>query len=283
MSTILSIIQDAADLGGLPRPIAAFGSADTTVRQLLAIAQERGAEAVRLYKWPQLTKAKTLTLIASEVQPLPADFAELVDSTAWYSNDMTPLTGPITYPQWQALTQTAASPIKFAFRVQMTTTAGRGLAFTPTPTGGESVAIFYRSRSWIRPKLWATGVLAAVNSYVYSDGQIWKTTSGGTTGANAPTTANGGNDGAVTWVAQDMVYDRFLTDADETFLDKNVLIKGILSRFYRMKGFAYQDLEAEYQLGLKTSLAEYNGGRSSDLFRGQGTFISEANIKEGYW
>lgn len=283
MSTILSIIQDAADLGGLPRPVAAFGSVDTTVRQLLAIAQERGAEAIRLYKWPQLTKAKTITLAASEVQPLPADFSELIDSTAWYSNDMTPLTGPITLAQWQSIVQTAASPTKFAFRVQMTTTAGRGLAFTPTPTGGESVAIFYRSKNWIRPKLWVSGVLAAVNSYVYSDGQIWKTTTGGTTGANAPTTANGGNDGTVTWVAQDMVYDRFLTDTDETFLDKNVLIKGILSRFYRMKGFAYQDLEAEYQLGLKTSLAEYNGGRSSDLFRGQGTFISEANIKEGYW
>lgn len=287
MATLLSLIQDVCDLGGLPRPSTVVGSTDATVRQLLAIAHERGAEAVRMFDWPQLTRARTLVLTASQTQTLPADFAELADSTAWYTADMSPLTGPITYQQWQSLTQTAASPIKFAFRVQLTSTAGRGLAFTPTPVGGENVAIFYRSKSWVRPRLWtastAITATAVAPVYVYSDSQIWRTTTTGTTGANAPTTANSGNDGGIVWTAQNMAYERFLADTDEPLLESTVLTKGILSRFYRMKGFEYQDLEVDYFTGLKADLAEQNGGRTSNLYRGYGTFVSEANIKEGNW
>lgn len=283
MATLLSLLQDVADLGGLPSPASVIGSTDATVRQLLAIAQERGAEAARMFNWPQLVKARTLVLTASQIQAFPADFAELVESTAWYTADMSPLTGPITYSQWQSLTQTSASPIKFAFRVQLTSTGGRGLAFTPTPTGGENVAIFYRSKSWIRPRLWTASTSVAAGIYVYSDSQVWRNASGGTTGANTPTTANGGNDGGVVWTAQNIAYDRFLADTDEPFLESTVLTKGILARFLRMKGFEYQDLEADYLFGLKNDLAEQNGGRSSNLYRGAGTFVSEANIKEGNW
>lgn len=283
MATLLSMIQDVCSYGGLPNPSTVIGNNDGTVRQLLAIANERGTEAARQFKFPQLVEAKTLTLIASEIQPLPADFAELVDSTAWYTADMSPLTGPITFAQWQQIKQTAAAPTKFAFRVQLTSTGGRGLSFVPTPTGGEQVSIFYQSKSWIRPKLWTASTVVAAGTYVYSDSQIWRNTSAGTTGANAPTTANSGNDGSVTWTAQDMIYQKFLADTDEPLIESSVLMKGILARFYRFKGFDYQDLEAEYILGLKADLAQQNGGRTSNLYRGHGVFISEANIKEGYW
>lgn len=283
MATLLSIIQDVCAYGGLPSPSTVIGNNDATIRQLLSIANERGTEATRLFKFPQLVEAKTLVLTASQIQALPADFAELIDSTAWYTADMSPLTGPITFSQWQQLVETAAAPIKFAFRVQLTSTGGRGLAFVPTPTGGENVAIFYQSKSWIRPRLWTAGTAVAAGAYVYSDFQVWRNALAGTTGGNAPTTANGGNDGSVTWTAQDMIYERFLADTDEPLLESSVLMKGILARFYRFKGFEYQDLEAEYILGLKADLAQQNGGRTSNLYRGAGTFISEANIKEGNW
>lgn len=283
MATLLSLIQDVCDFGGLPRPSTVVGSTDNTVKQLLAIAHERGAEAARQMEWPQLTRARTLTLTASQVQTLPADFADLVDSTAWYTADMAPLTGPVTYYQWQSIVQTSATPIKFAFRVQLTSTGGRGLAFVPTPAGGESVSIFYRSKNWIRPRVWTASTSVAAGIYVYSDGQIWRNALSGTTGANAPTTANSGNDGGVTWTAQNILYDRFLADTDEPLLESTVLMKGILARFYRMKGFEYQDLEAEYVSGLRADLAEQNGGRTSNLFACYGKFISEQNVKEGNW
>jgi alpha-tubulin suppressor-like RCC1 family protein len=273
MATLLSIIQDVCSFGGLPIPSTVIGNNDGTVRQLLAIANERGTEAARQFKFPQLAQAKNLTLTASQVQALPADFSELVDSTAWHTAGMTPLLGPITFQQWQQIVQTGAAALKFAFRVQLTSTAGRGLAFVPTPSGGETVAIFYQSKSWIRPKLWSAATVVAANTYVYSDFRIWKNAIAGTTGTNAPTASNNGFDGSVTWAAQDMIYQKFLADTDEPLIESSVLMKGILARFYRFKGFEYQDLEAEYILGLKADLAQQNGGRTSNLYRNYCGFL----------
>lgn len=283
MTSLLSILTDVCDLGGLPRPTSVVNSLDATVRQLYAIANERGTEAVRLYDWPQLTKLSTLTLTASTIQALPADCAELLDSTAWYTADMTHLTGPITWQQWQRLTQTASAGIKFFFRVAQTSTGGRGLAFTPTPTGGETVSIFYRSKSWVKPRDWAAGISVTQGSYVYSDSQYWTASASGTTGGSAPTTANSGNDGTIIWVPQSVTYDKFLADTDEPLLEPTVLTKGILARFYRMKGLEYMDLEAEYLSALRNDLAERNGGKTTNFFVSSGRFIGECNIKEGNW
>lgn len=284
VANLLDILTDVCALGGLPRPTSIVNSQDATTRQLYSIANERGNEAVRLFDFPQLIKTATLTLTASEIQPLPADCAELLDSTAWYSNDMTPLTGAITPQEWQRIVQTASAPIKFSFRVAQTSTGGRGLAFTPTPTGGESVAIFYRSKNWVKPRDWSAGLSVTIGSYVYSDSQYWLTGTAGTTGNNAPTTTNGGNDGAIIWAPQaSILYTKFLADTDESLVEPTVLTKGILARFYRMKGLEYQDLEAEYYSALRNDLAERNGGRSCNLFRYSGRFLDESNIKEGNW
>jgi len=137
---LLETLQEVAELGGLPRPTAIVGSTDTTARQLLAIANERGQEAARLYDWPQLIISSTLTLVADEIQPLPYDVAEVLDLTAWYSADMTPLTGPITYIEWQRMKQTAVAPIKYSFRVANTSFGKPALAFVPTPTGGQIIS-----------------------------------------------------------------------------------------------------------------------------------------------
>lgn len=284
MPSLLDILIDVCDLGGLQRPTSVLNSQDATTRQLYAIANERGNEAVRLFDFPQLVKVTTLTLTANQIQTLPVDCAEVLDSTAWYSNDMTPLTGAITPQEWQRIVQTASAPIKFSFRTAQTSTGGRGLAFTPTPTGGETVSIFYRSKNWVKPRDWQAGISVTVGSYIYSDSQYWQTSTAGTTGGSAPTTANNGNDGAIIWVAQNSInYTKFQADTDESLIEPTVLTKGILARFYRMKGLEYEDLEAEYYSALRNDLAERNGGRSQNIFRYNGKFIDESNIKEGSW
>jgi len=284
MGTLLTALQEVADLGGLPRPTSVISSSDTTTRQLLAIANERGQEAARMYDWPQLIKIATITATASSIQALPADCAEVLDETAWYTADLTPISGPITHQEWQRLTQTSAATIKFSFRVAQTSTGGRGLAFTPTPSGGESISYFYRSKSWAKPQDWATGLSVNSSTWCYSDSQFWKATGAGTTGSTAPTTANLGNDGSVIWAAQSsVVYDKFLADSDDSLIPFEVLKKGVLSRFLRMKGLEYLDLEAEYQRDLRDELAERNGGRTVNLFRPGSIFICEWNIKEGNW
>ncbi|MFZ9740009.1 MAG: hypothetical protein ACO3EZ_18645 [Prochlorotrichaceae cyanobacterium] len=281
---LLETLQEVAELGGLPRPTAIVGSTDTTARQLLAIANERGQEAARLYDWPQLIISSTLTLVANEIQPLPYDVAEVLDLTAWYSADMTPLTGPITYIEWQRMKQTAVAPIKYSFRVANTSFGKPALAFVPTPTGGQIISYYYRTKAWAKPQDWRAAWVVTTGLWCYSDGKAWKANSSGTTGTNAPSSANGGNDGVIVWTAQPTtIYNKFLADTDESLIPLDVLKKGILSRFYRMKGLEYQDLEAEYQRDLRDEMAERTGGRTVNLFRTYGRFIDESNIKEGNW
>lgn len=274
MATLLSVLQDACDFGGFPRPTSIINNTDATTRQLLAIANERGIEAVRMFDWPQLTKLSSLSLVAGTNQTLPADCAELLDSTAWYTGDMTPIRGPITPREWQALTQTGNAGIKFAFRVTQSSKATRAVAMHPTPVGTETISLFYRSKTWIKPREWAASMSVTAGMWVFSDGEYWTANTSGTAGTSAPTIANNGVDGTITWTRKaNVLYERFIADTDEPLIEPSILMKGILARFYRMKGLEYQDLEAEFNIGLRNDLAERNGGRTSNIFRYNCGFI----------
>ena len=274
MATLLSVLQDACDFGGFPRPTSIINNTDATTRQLLAIANERGIEAVRMFDWPQLTKLSSLSLVAGTNQTLPADCAELLDSTAWYTGDMTPIRGPITPREWQALTQTGNAGIKFAFRVSQNSKGARAVAMHPTPVGNETISLFYRSKTWIKPREWAASMSVTAGMWVFSDGEYWTANTSGTAGTSAPTIANNGVDGTITWTRKaNVLYERFIADTDEPLIEPSILMKGILARFYRMKGLEYQDLEAEFNIGLRNDLAERNGGRTSNIFRYNCGFI----------
>jgi alpha-tubulin suppressor-like RCC1 family protein len=268
VATLLSVLQDACDFGGFPRPTSIINNTDATTRQLLAIANERGIEAVRMFDWPQLTKLSSLSLVAGTNQTLPADCAELLDSTAWYTGDMTPIRGPITPREWQALTQTGNAGIKFAFRVSQNSKGARAVAMHPTPVGNETISLFYRSKTWIKPQEWVAAMSVTAGMWVFSDGEYWTANTSGTAGTSAPTIANNGVDGTITWTRKaNVLYERFIADTDEPLIESSILMKGILARFYRMKGLEYQDLEAEFNIGLRNDLAERNGGRTSNIFR----------------
>ena len=274
MATLLSVLQDACDFGGFPRPTSIINNTDATTRQLLAIANERGIEAVRMFDWPQLTKLSSLSLVAGTNQTLPADCAELLDSTAWYTGDMTPIRGPITPREWQALTQTGNAGIKFAFRVSQNSKGARAVAMHPTPVGNETISLFYRSKTWIKPRDWVAAMSVTAGMWVFSDGEYWTANTSGTAGTSAPTIANNGVDGTITWTRKaNVLYERFIADTDEPLIEPSILMKGILARFYRMKGLEYQDLEAEFNIGLRNDLAERNGGRTSNIFRYNCGFI----------
>jgi alpha-tubulin suppressor-like RCC1 family protein len=181
---------------------------------------------------------------------------------------MTPIRGPITPREWQALTQTGNAGIKFAFRVSQNSKGARAVAMHPTPVGNETISLFYRSKTWIKPREWAASMSVTAGMWVFSDGEYWTANTSGTAGTSAPTIANNGADGTITWTRKaNVLYERFIADTDEPLIESSILMKGILARFYRMKGLEYQDLEAEFNIGLRNDLAERNGGRTSNIFR----------------
>lgn len=282
MTSILEILQSACDLGGLPRPESAVKSSDATVRQLVAIANTRGIEMSRAYQWPRLVVMGSITLTAGHEQDLPSDCAEVLSDTAWYKGYMTPVNGPITVQEWQRQTQTVQSSVKFSFMRTSNANGNLGVSVNPVATGGEVVNYIYKSRNWIRPKLWAAGMNVASGSLCYSDATIWQASAAGVAGSTAPTNANGGNDGTIIWVPQTgRLYDLIVSDSDEPLVSARILKLGILATFYRFKGWDYQDMEAQFYREMKELFAEQNGARSFNLFAQSSRFIGPSNYKEG--
>jgi hypothetical protein len=145
--SLLTVIQDAADLLGLPRPGAVVSSTSTQVRQLLAHANIEGGELARRHQWQALTLEATWTSTAAEDQgaltTLAPGFVRAISDTVWNRSDLHPVPGPLTPQIWQSLKASGITGPYFRFRIR----AGR-LLLIPAPAAGESLAFEYLSNNW---------------------------------------------------------------------------------------------------------------------------------------
>lgn len=144
--SILTIIQGAADLIGLPRP-SSIGSSDTTTRQLLALAQEEGEELARRHDWRGLILPLSLNGDGTKIAfTLPDDFQRLVSGTAlWRENTLIlPLVGPASNADWIAITNTIRVSVQKAYRL-----AGNAIEVYPAMGAGEVAKTEYLSSYFI--------------------------------------------------------------------------------------------------------------------------------------
>jgi len=146
--SLLTVVQNAADLLGLERPPSVIGSADQQVRQLYALAIEEAEELHSQYNWQALTREQTFTSTAAAAQTsaFPADFSRFLNSTFFDRNTRRPVLGPITPQLWQGI---QANPqlnrVFLAFRERN----GQFLV-TPTPNGTDTIAYEYITSKWAR-------------------------------------------------------------------------------------------------------------------------------------
>ena len=151
--SLLTMIQDATDQIGLPRPTSAIGSSDTQVRQLVALANQEGRELARRGLWEQLTKETTFTTTATEEQSsvIPSDFDRLIEGSIWNRTQGRKVAGPIDPQRWQALKTNLFNSVWDSFRI-------RGSAFLcqPTPVAGETWAFEYITLNWLTDASGAT-------------------------------------------------------------------------------------------------------------------------------
>lgn len=147
--TMLSIIQDVTDRMGIPRPASVIGSADSQVRQLLALLNEEGLELSKRGDWQSLQREQTFTTVASPTQtatPIPSDLDRFIDDSFFNRTQVRKLRGPITPQEWQAFqAQPLYNLVYLAFRER----DGMFL-ITPTPPAGNLIAYEYVSSNWAR-------------------------------------------------------------------------------------------------------------------------------------
>lgn len=148
--TLLTIVQDAADVIGLPRPSSVIGSTDQQVRTLLALANREGKElAKRGDGWQALVKEASWTSLAASLQGTIAsiisdgDFnGRVLHDTIWNRDTDEPLYG-IGSVKWQRY-QATTSPLVYAgWRIWR-----KSIYVLPAPSAGQTFAFEYVSKFW---------------------------------------------------------------------------------------------------------------------------------------
>lgn len=269
--SILSLVQAVANQLGLDTPSALVGSSDTTAKQLLALAELEGQESRKLNEWPELSKEYTFTLATSTASyALPTDLEKFIFRTEWDRNNHWEMLGPATAQEWQYLKSgLAVSGPRWRFRIKGSTSTQ--FFFDPTPSSadnGKTMAFEYQSKNWCRPKTWTASTSFSAAKYCWYNGNIYYTTSGGTTGSTAPThTTGSASDDGVTWIYQDIIYEAFLADTDEILLDEQIFKLGLKWRFLQTKGMAYQPFQKEWMDSIKIKSTELRGARTLSLAR----------------
>lgn len=145
--SLLTIVQDAADLIGVARPSAVAGGTDTTVRRLYALSKIEGKSLMQRHLWTALVTEFTHTTVATEdqglIETIMPGFRWLVGNTIWNRTQTLQIGGALTPQEWQMQkAQTFSGPYS-QFRIK-----NKHLYMYPAPTAGMTIAGEYGSRYW---------------------------------------------------------------------------------------------------------------------------------------
>lgn len=143
--TLLSIVQNAADILAVTRPSSAVTANDTTARVLLVCAQREGKALSRRWTWAALTKSNTFTSTATEVQTgaIPSDFDRMLADSFFNRTIKRPVRGPLTAQEWETQKALTAAVLFDAYRIY-----DGELHMYPTPSAGWTYAFGYVSNKW---------------------------------------------------------------------------------------------------------------------------------------
>ncbi|MGX1105452.1 phage adaptor protein [Bradyrhizobium elkanii] len=145
--SILSVLQTAMPLCGLPAAAQAVSAVDPNTAKFVAMAQDIGDELRERYFWRNLNIAAQLTGDGTTTLfQLPPDWAQLSPGQQIYSsvNTLSPLYGPITNEQLAALKSSQVAPVRPVWRI-----VGSTFEIWPALGAGEIVTFNYYSSNWV--------------------------------------------------------------------------------------------------------------------------------------
>lgn len=263
MATLIQNVQNVANEAGYTVASTIVGSADTTTKQLLAIANRVNGEMANQYAWPQLFASGSITLVDSQAQyALPAAFSSYHYETFWNQSTRWRVVGPMSPQEYAEIRGFGLVPTTYQ-QFQLRGISSDQLLISPTPTAGTAgqVIIFeYVADRSVRPKTWTTSTVFAAGSYCFYNGNYYSTILGGTTGATAPTHTSGSvNDGGVVWDYYSGAYNSFLADTDITVLSGRTLELGMLERFAEIHGLT--TILPRYQVQLSEDFSRQLPGK----------------------
>ena len=281
--SIATVIQNVANEAGYTVESNILTSTETTTKQLLAIANRMNREIFEAYPWPKCYASGAITLVNGQATyQLPAAFSYYHYETFWNSSTRWRVLGPMTAQEYAEIRGFGLNTTVYQ-RFQIRGVSNSQLLISPTPgasVGGDIIIFEYIADRSVRPKQWTTSTVFAAGAYCFNNGNYYKTTAGGTTGATAPThTTGSASDGGVTWDYYDGIYDQFLADTDVSLFNEKLLEQAVLERFAEIHGLDSIKPRFEVQLNEEFSRDQngkiiYAGGQTrGNLFARNGVAV----------
>lgn len=286
--SLLTMVQHIVAEIGLPNITTVIGSTDETARQLKALIEADGRWLRDKYEWDVLNKERTLTFVAEQDQyPLPGDYDQMLSDTLYF-RDAFAKGRPVSAQSYQRQYARHSTSGVTNTRLRIRGSGRNNFLIYPKPsTGAADRTAYYemRSTNWIKPPQWISGKNFSVDSYCFSNGEIYYTAAGGAAGATPPTWLEGTeSDGNVDWTFYNSQYSSFITDEDGSIIDEQILEKGGQWRFMRAKGLPdWEDVRGEYFTMVDRQMGKNYIGETISLVGGAGDdfrLLDEWNIPD---
>lgn len=274
--TLATIVSNVANECGYTVESNIVASTETTTKQLLAMVNRVNRDIFEAYPWPKCYASGSITLVGGQsTYALPAAFSWLQYDTFWNQSDRWRILGPLTVQEYSEIRGYGLNTTIYS-RFQIRGMSNNELLITPTPTAAQNgqILIFeYIADRSVKPRNWVASTPFAAGSYCFNNGNYYKTTAGGTTGATAPTHTSGSvSDGSVTWAYYDGSYMSFLADTDVSLFSEALVEQGVKERFAEMHGLTTIKPTFDMQLHEEFGRAKTGktimvaGVRAPDLF-----------------
>lgn len=261
--TLASAVQNVANEAGYSVESNIMTSIDTTTKQLRTIAQRINHEMMEAYPWNKLYASGSITLVAGQASyALPAAFSYYHYETFWNSSTRWRILGPMSEQEYAEIRGYGLNTTVYQrFQIRGITNSELLISPTPTASNNGNIIIFeYIADRGVRPATWATGTSYAAGAYTFYNGNYYKTTAGGTSGANPPVhTSGSASDGGVTWDYYSGPYREFLADTDVTLFNEKTLEQGMLERFAEIHGL--DNIQQRYLTQLNEDFSKQNPGK----------------------
>jgi hypothetical protein len=150
MATLLSIIQDACYIVGMPAPSSVVSSNNETPKRMLRLINEEGRSLAREHDWSNLKTIETfathLTDTEQTNQP-PSDFDRFSPSTyLWDVAKRRPLIGIVSTNAWmRQVIDSVSSADRYWIMLN------NKINISPVSGTADTIMYAYQTKNWVRP------------------------------------------------------------------------------------------------------------------------------------
>lgn len=258
--TILTSIQLICNEVGVSEPSTVINTNDVNVKRMLALTYRVGDEMKKMFQWAELTKQYDFALTGSTSDyALPADFGGFLFRTQWDVSNRWELLGPLTPAEWQ-LQQTGIVPPgpRRMYRVKGYTDAQFSILPEPAASDvGQILRYEYQTKVWFLPPIWNNDTTYVTGQYVTFEASVYI--------ALASSTSEQPSVFPASWQLVTAPYERFFSNNDFFIIDPKSVELGVIAKWYRANGFAWEDKDAEWRNSCKVAFIEKKGLRQLSL------------------